>query len=103
LTLSSLFAPLWRRQFYSGPTRLGETNGDRLLWRPGAVFAFPDVFHFLTHELARLRRRRFAFTLVFACPFDCFFFWHIKNCFASSDGFGCRRLRRTPTSLFATA
>jgi hypothetical protein len=103
LTLSSLFAALWRRQFDSGPTRLGETNGDRLLWRAGAVFAFPNMFHFFAHELARLRRRRFAFKLVSACPFDCFFFWHITNCFASTDGFGRRRLRRTSTPLFATA
>jgi len=92
LTLSSLFAALWRRQFYSGPTRLGETNGDRLLWRAGAVFAFPNMFHFFAHKLTRLSAGRFAFTLVFACSFDCFFFWHITNCFASSDGFGRRKI-----------
>ncbi len=42
------------------------------------MFTLPNVFHFLAHELARLGRGRFAFALVFARPFDCFFFWHIK-------------------------
>ena len=38
------------------------------------MFAFPNVFHFFAHKLARLSRRRFAFALVFACAFNCFFF-----------------------------
>jgi len=79
LTFCSFFAALWRRQLYSSPPRLGETNGDGLLRRSGAVFAFPNVFHFFAHKLARLSRRRFAFALVFARAFDCFFFCHTKN------------------------
>jgi hypothetical protein len=42
------------------------------------MFAFPNMFHFLAHELARLRGRSFAFTFIFARPFGCFFFWHNK-------------------------
>jgi hypothetical protein len=73
-----LFAAFWRRQLYSGPPRLGQTNGDRLLWRSGAVFAFPNVFHFFAHKLACLSGRRFAFTLILTGAFNCFFFWHNK-------------------------
>jgi hypothetical protein len=78
LALCSLLAAFWRWQLYSGSTRFGETNGDRLLRRSSAVFAFPNVFHFFAHKLARLSRRRFAFPLVLARSLDCFFFWHNK-------------------------
>jgi hypothetical protein len=71
-----LRAAFWRRQLYSGPPRLGQTNGDRLLRRAGAVFAFPNVFHFFAHKLARLGGRRLAFALIFARAFNWFFFWH---------------------------
>jgi hypothetical protein len=73
-----LFATFWRRQLYSGSPRLGQTNGDRLLWRAGTVFAFPNVFHFFAHKLARLSGRRLAFAFVFARAFNWFFFWHNK-------------------------
>jgi hypothetical protein len=78
LALRSLFAAFWRRQLHSGPPRLGQTNGDRLLRRSGAVFAFSNVFHFFAHKLARLSGRRFAFTLVFARTSNWFFLWHNK-------------------------
>jgi hypothetical protein len=78
LAFCSLRAAFWRRQLYSGPPRLGQTNGDRLLWRAGAVFAFPNVFHFFAHKLARLGGRRLAFALIFARAFNRFFFWHNK-------------------------
>src|SRR5437763_9082118 len=78
LALCSLFAAFWRRQLYSGPPRLGQTNGDRLLWRAGTVFAFPNVFHFFAHKLACLSGRRLAFALIFARAFNWFFFWHNK-------------------------
>ena len=42
------------------------------------MFAFANVFHFFAHKLARLSARRFAFTLVLARAFNCFFFWHNK-------------------------
>lgn len=76
LTLCLLLAAFWRRQLYSGPPRLGQTNGDRLLWRSGAVFAFPNVFHFFAHKLAGLSAGRLAFTLILARAFNWFFFWH---------------------------
>jgi hypothetical protein len=40
------------------------------------MFTFSDVFHFLTHKLARLSGRRFAFAFIFTRPFGCVFFWH---------------------------
>jgi hypothetical protein len=43
------------------------------------MFAFPDVFHFFAHKLARLSGRRLAFALVLARAFYCFFFWHNKR------------------------
>jgi hypothetical protein len=79
LTFCSFFAALRRRQFYSSTPSLRQSNGDRLLWRSGAVFTFPDVFHFFAHKLARLSRRRFAFALVFSRAFQCFLFGHIKS------------------------
>jgi hypothetical protein len=42
------------------------------------VFAFPNVFHFFAHKLASLSAGRFAFALVLARAFDCFFFRHNK-------------------------
>jgi hypothetical protein len=42
------------------------------------MFTLSNVFHFLAHELPGLGGRRFAFTLVFARPFNCFFFWHTE-------------------------
>ena len=78
LALYSLCAAFWRRQLYSGPPRLGQTNGDRLLWRSSAMFSLTNVFHFFAHKLARLSGRRLAFALIFARAFNCFFFWHNK-------------------------
>ncbi len=43
------------------------------------MFAGPDVLHFFTHKLARLRGSRFAFALVPAGPLDWFLFRHNKN------------------------
>ena len=42
------------------------------------MFAFPNVFHFFAHKLARLSGRRLAFALIFARAFNWFFFWHNK-------------------------
>jgi hypothetical protein len=42
------------------------------------VFAFPNVFHFFAYKFAGLSAGRFAFALVFARAFNCFFFWHNK-------------------------
>jgi hypothetical protein len=42
------------------------------------MFAFPNMLHFLAHKLASLSAGRFAFALIFARSFDCFFVWHNK-------------------------
>ena len=42
------------------------------------MFALANMFHFFAHELASLSAGRFAFPLVFARAFNCFFFWHNK-------------------------
>jgi hypothetical protein len=78
LAFYSFLAALRRRQFYSSPPRLRETNRDRLLRRASTVFALANVFHFFAHKLASLSRRRFALALVFARAFDGLFFWHFK-------------------------
>src|SRR5262245_39544116 len=56
----------WRRQPDTGTPRLRQADGNRLLRRAGAVLALPHVLHFLSHELACLRARRFALPLVAA-------------------------------------
>jgi hypothetical protein len=48
----------------SGAARLGQADRDRLLCRPGAVFALAHVVNFLAHELTGLCRRRLALSLV---------------------------------------
>src|SRR5262249_5436944 len=78
LTLCSLPAAFWRRQLYSRPPRLGQTNCYSLFRRSCAMFAFANVFHFFAHKLASLSAGGFAFALIFACSFHCFFFWHNK-------------------------
>jgi hypothetical protein len=42
------------------------------------MLAFPNVFHFFAHKLARLSGRRLAFALILARAFNRFFFWHNK-------------------------
>jgi len=42
------------------------------------VLAFTDVFHFLTHKLARLRTCRFTLAFIFARPLDCPLLWHVN-------------------------
>jgi hypothetical protein len=78
LTLRSLLASFWRRQFNSRPARLGKTDSDRLFRGSGAVLPLSNVFHFFAHKLASLSAGRFAFALVFAHSFDYFFFRHNK-------------------------
>src|SRR5947207_1550751 len=69
-------ALLWRRKVDAGSSRLGQSDGDRLLGGSRAVLAFADVVHLFADELAGLRRRRLAFALVTLCSFQCFFLWH---------------------------
>jgi hypothetical protein len=42
------------------------------------MFSFSNMVHFFAHEFSRLGAGGFAFALVFTCPFNWFFFWHIK-------------------------
>jgi len=98
LALCSLRAAFWRRQIYSGPSRLGQTNGDRLLWRSGAVLAFPDVFHFFAHKLARLSAGRFAFALILARSFNCFFIWHNKMVSPLATRLDVKKRRELPST-----
>jgi hypothetical protein len=58
-------------------------SGDR-----APVFALSNVFHFFAHKLASLSAGRFAFALVFARAFDCFFFLAYKIGFAFRKTFG---------------
>jgi hypothetical protein len=77
-------ASFWRRQLDSGSTRFRETDSDGLFRRTGAVFAFPNVFHFFAHKLASLGAGRLAFARIFARAFNYIFFWHNKDGFASN-------------------
>jgi hypothetical protein len=78
LAFGSRLAALGRWQLHSGPARLRQTDRDRLLRRARAMFALADVLHLLAHKLPCLRRRRQPLPFVFACPFNCFVFWHNK-------------------------
>ena len=60
-----------RRQFHAGPPRLGQADGDGLLRRTCAVFALPDVVHFLPDEFTSLRGGGFAFPLVLVGALQC--------------------------------
>ena len=42
------------------------------------MFALPNMFHLFANKLAGLSAGRFAFALVLARAFNCFFFWHNK-------------------------
>jgi hypothetical protein len=95
-----LLAAFWRRQFYSGPPRFGETNRYRLLRRSGAVFALPNVFHFLTHKFPSLSAGGLAFALVLARAFDCFFFWHNKMVSPLTTVLDVNKLRQALESIF---
>jgi hypothetical protein len=55
---------------------LRKLNGYRLFSESRAVFAFPDVTHFLANELARLRARRPGFALGLFRSLDSLFFRH---------------------------
>src|SRR5262249_52683910 len=48
------------RQLHPRSARLGQPDRDRLLGRPRAVLALPDVPDLLVYELAGLRARRLA-------------------------------------------
>src|ERR1700750_823686 len=60
------FALARRGEIDAGATGLGQTDGDRLLGRPGAVLAAANLADLIMHELAGLRARRFALALVVA-------------------------------------
>jgi hypothetical protein len=65
-----------RWQIHSGPSRLRQTNRNRLLRRARAVLAFANVIHLLANELSSLRRRCLALPLVAAGALQRSFFRH---------------------------
>ncbi len=54
------FRAAWRRKLDTGPARLRESDGDRLLRRTGAMLALSDVLDFLANVLSSLGRRCLA-------------------------------------------
>jgi hypothetical protein len=70
------FSATWRRQFDSRAPRFRQADGNRLLRRPRAMFAFADVMKFLAHKFASLGGRRFALPRIGPRPFDGSVFWH---------------------------
>jgi hypothetical protein len=67
---------LRRRQFHPRAPRLREPDGDRLLRRPGAMFAFANMVHLLANELSGLRAGSLSFTRVLSRSIDGSFFRH---------------------------
>jgi hypothetical protein len=59
-----------------GLSRLGKADGDGLLRRTRAVFAFADVMEFFPDKFSRLCRRSLPFARIFARSFNSFLFWH---------------------------
>src|SRR5437773_12024461 len=55
----------WWRQLYTGASRLGEANRDRLLRAARTMLAFADVVHFFADKLPGLGGGRFALASVF--------------------------------------
>ena len=68
-----------RPQVDAGAPCFGQADGDRLLRRAGAVFAFANVMHFFAHEFPGLCACGFALPFVTASPFKCFFLRHNPN------------------------
>src|SRR5688572_12450822 len=120
-SLGARFSFSRRLEIHAGSSSLRQTDGDGLLGRSGTVLSFPDVVHFLTDELARLRGWGFSFSLPLSGVFECLFFGHdysfprkitssgISNSLASlrsfSVGGSSRRIRTSPLSTrssFAT-
>ncbi len=69
-------ASLWWRQRNSSPPRLAQANGDRLLCRARAMFAFSNVIDLFVNELASGCTRRFPFLKVFLCTLKRLLFRH---------------------------
>jgi hypothetical protein len=65
-----------RRQTNPGAARFRETYRDRLFGGPSAVFAFSDVMHLFTDELAGLRARGLAFSFSVFGSLDRLFLRH---------------------------
>ncbi len=65
-----------RSQLHARSPRFRQSDGDRLLGRSCAMFSFSDVLDLFAHELASLRRGRFALRFVASCTFNRLFFRH---------------------------
>jgi hypothetical protein len=67
-----------RRQFYSGPSRLGQSDGDGLLRGAGTVLAFANMVNLFPDKFSGLSAGRLSFRGIFAGTFNCFSFRHIE-------------------------
>ncbi len=56
-----------RRQLHARAASLRQPDGDGLLRRSRTMLPFANMIDLFTNELARLRRRRFPFRLIFPC------------------------------------
>jgi hypothetical protein len=70
------FTSSWRFQINARSASLGKPNGNRLLRRTCAVFAFPDVVHFLANKFAGLRAGRLSLFFILVRSFNDFIFRH---------------------------
>jgi hypothetical protein len=80
---SRRFVPGSRRQPDAGAARLGKSDCYRLLRGSRAVLSLAYVMNLFAHELARLRGRGFALSLVALRALDGFLFRHRWISFAS--------------------
>lgn len=101
LLLSFARAAFRRRQFHACASCFGQTDGDGLFSRARTVFSLADVLHFFADKFARLGRRRFSLSLVFASPFECLLFWHSTKNYAAKMAIGCGGLSFAENSTFS--
>lgn len=76
LLLRGLLRRFAYRCFDAGASRLGKTDGDRLLRGLRPVLSFPHMLDFLTHVFTRLRAFRFPLAFVACCGLLRLGFWH---------------------------
>src|SRR5262249_57691403 len=76
LPRAALGAARRRRQLDARASRFRQPDGDRLLGRPGAVFALANVVDLLAYEFARLRAGRLALPFVASGARECRFLRH---------------------------
>ena len=73
------------RQFHARPPGLGQSNRNRLLRGPYAMFSFTNMMNFFSHEFSSLCGWRFPLARVFAGAFKRFLFGHGPSPFAADS------------------